>query len=595
MIKSVVASVLLCLVFAASAQTTNMTAVPAQTNSTGIDWRYGRPGVFVLTNAEPAVTSVLAQRTITINGVTGSPVTNLNFSAEGLSALRMWNYGDPNIIETPDAVMEASPGVVYFYGGSVSNIVVPFMFNGSTVTQMIWKADNTQFKRNVKSIVVPKSVVSIGNGWMFATSTGVVETITFNGSVTLGSTVMRGCPLLTNVTFKGDAGALGVNPYYGSSNVVNYVANPTACGWSNSFGNRPVVFPVLNGGSQPSSGVETWSRTDMDSWLSTNTYVASCINTWISNWSQPGNTGYLWVSNISSSVSAAATAALQTGGVLTNVILAGNVTVGGVTRATWPSGSTQDVYTPITNLPIVVSGATNVVTLGESYGTYVVTATNAVNYMTNVNGGLTFSGRRASWELWVDFTNPSGTNMTWCPCMQWDVIPTITVTGLYKFACSTTDGVSVQARQTYPKPGFEWQPAFYVPGSYQSYAAATNSSINFSMPMIENGLLIYRMRGRATSTVPVTNNIGYSSLMSATSSVITNYYVGAVMNNGGRWYDYAIPSSYISVPAINNALMAPVLVLSKYGEGQTATTGFTVLYRVCNELEIKAYQDGWRP
>lgn len=56
----------------------------AQTNSaSGVDWRYGRPGVFVVTNAEPSVTNVLAQRTITINGVSGSPVSNLTFAVTG--------------------------------------------------------------------------------------------------------------------------------------------------------------------------------------------------------------------------------------------------------------------------------------------------------------------------------------------------------------------------------------------------------------------------------------------------------------------------------------------------------------------------------
>ena len=80
------AALALFLVAAASvsAQTTNMTVVPARTNALlGIDWRYGRPGVFVVTNAEPSVTNVLAQRTITINGVSGSPVSNLTFAVTG--------------------------------------------------------------------------------------------------------------------------------------------------------------------------------------------------------------------------------------------------------------------------------------------------------------------------------------------------------------------------------------------------------------------------------------------------------------------------------------------------------------------------------
>ena len=56
----------------------------AQTNANlGVDWRYGRPGVFVLTNANGVVENTLTSRTITVNGVVGSLGTNLVFDVEG--------------------------------------------------------------------------------------------------------------------------------------------------------------------------------------------------------------------------------------------------------------------------------------------------------------------------------------------------------------------------------------------------------------------------------------------------------------------------------------------------------------------------------
>ena len=73
--KSVVAAAAAVLIAAAAAA--------ASDPATGVDWRYGRPGVFVVTNAEPAVTNFLTQRTVTVNGVTGSPVSNLVFNVSG--------------------------------------------------------------------------------------------------------------------------------------------------------------------------------------------------------------------------------------------------------------------------------------------------------------------------------------------------------------------------------------------------------------------------------------------------------------------------------------------------------------------------------
>ena len=73
--KSVVAAAAAVLIAAAAAA--------APDPATGVDWRYGRPGVFVVTNAEPTVTNFLTQRTVTVNGVTGSPVSNLVFNVSG--------------------------------------------------------------------------------------------------------------------------------------------------------------------------------------------------------------------------------------------------------------------------------------------------------------------------------------------------------------------------------------------------------------------------------------------------------------------------------------------------------------------------------
>ena len=342
---------------------------------------------------------------------------------------------------------------------------------------------------------------------------------------------------------------------------------------------------------------ETWSYTDQ------------------TNWMADGNAGQIWVSDLSASMANAilnghlnATEphagkyALQTGGTMTNVTLAGNVTIGGVTRTSWPSGSTQDVYTPITNLPVVANGATNVVTITADKRIYLITATNTFNAMTNVFNGVTIGGSNVAWELWVDFTNPNGTNMTWCPCMTFDLgVPDISVTGIYKFACSTIDGIKANVRQVYPTV---WPWTWTIFGSKNNNLGAspslfieasnTDSTNNYNIATQPADVYNYvRCRywyytyDATAATNPTIWLAGYSyEQQPPTLTVIATNK--AIRANGGQ-LDWVLP------PATANGRVPWLWLYHRkpYFQGRWSATGMQ--QRRANELEINAWNSGWRP
>ena len=276
------------------------------------------------------------------------------------------------------------------------------------------------------------------------------------------------------------------------------------------------------------------------------------------------------------------------------------------------SGKQAQIFTDGTNCFFVnVNNVTNAAGGGETSiisplydsGTNVtVTSTQSV-YSVAVTGagpvgidwsGLSLDGTgRAEVTLRLNVTEWGGTNVTFSPSLTFDRTPEILVTGVWEFACSTIDGVTTRIRQTWPEATSCWMPAHYVAGSAQGWAAATNSAIDFQMPM-GCGLVIYRVRARGASATPVTANIGYSSMESPISAMVQTAYPQYLFNNGAKWFVLAIPFADYTPPN-NNVTCGAVMRIAKYGEGQTATTQFTVYFRTSNANERAAYAAGWRP
>lgn len=271
-------------------------------------------------------------------------------------------------------------------------------------------------------------------------------------------------------------------------------------------------------------------------------------------------------------------------------------------------------YTDISYLPMVGEGATNVVMISEGKRVYFITATNTVNVLTNVATGIALNGRAAEWELWVNFTNPAGTNMTWCPCMRFDFTPEITCTGVWKFACSTTDGVNVRARQTWPSDySMDRQNHPYVVTSGSSAlaynaqtviaAANTNGSVYFRAPDSER-LYKAKLVFSSTASASSTNTLfGYAGafVIGLAEYTSTNLVFSAVSQSAAatRWQ-----TRWFVIPTAQE--IAPSPLFEAYGYRSAihvrrfnATAGDVQILDIdlipLNQNEAAAYNAGWRP
>lgn len=74
------------------------------------------------------------------------------------------------------------------------------------------------------------------------------------------------------------------------------------------------------------------------------------------------------------------------------------------------------------------------------------------NIISNDLSNLIFDGvREAKWELWINYLTTNSLSTQWDSRMDFGgYTPDLTVTGQYKFVCSTVDGINIQAKQVYP-------------------------------------------------------------------------------------------------------------------------------------------------
>ncbi|MCK9154773.1 MAG: hypothetical protein M0P12_01525 [Paludibacteraceae bacterium] len=146
-----------------------------------------------------------------------------------------------------------------------------------------------------------------------------------------------------------------------------------------------------------------------------------------------------------------------------NVVISNNLTVAG-TNTAYEIFISNTVHAE-DFLLYEDSGFTgNINVVGGIYKNYVDTNTiilidpNISVYKISVSEPSAFSNnlsrlemnqRIAEWELWIDFTTTNALYSTF-QGFSFQQQPDFTVTGCYKFACSTTDGITVQAKQLYP-------------------------------------------------------------------------------------------------------------------------------------------------
>ena len=218
------------------------------------------------TALQPAATNGLVTASITNGFVTASITNGLTITEEDILAEYLEQYGTTDITVTPtNAFTFDGAGAITAYSGSYTNIVIPYEINGIAVTAF----GDSVFQYNVHAISITgsKNLTTIGNA--FASDcqnlTSIsLPSVTVIGTLFGGRDFITGNLNLTRVEFSSDAPTLGSNPYGSSPNVINYILDASAEGWTNFFGGRPVVFPShtletleVNGTATGIAGVET--------------------------------------------------------------------------------------------------------------------------------------------------------------------------------------------------------------------------------------------------------------------------------------------------------------------------------------------------
>ena len=274
-------------------------------------------------------------------------------------------------------------------------------------------------------------------------------------------------------------------------------------------------------------------------------------------------------------------------------------TVSGYATNLTVSGLFVATNTPFTPYPVTPSvwrsliTSPSVVTVNQDRAVYRVTVATP-NSISNVLSGLTFDGTRtATWELWVNYTSTNALSTQWDARMDWGgLTPELTVTGQYKFACSTVDGIAIQAQQVYPTNGRRiFYPAYG--GAIASMPAATNGTQQAILCQPLNTLCYARVYVR--SSVSITNNYAvfapaYSKYGQDSASIIKQF---------------TLTGTYVMVPFVDQFTTTDFMYnrnanlyywgVMKIDPTDVSTPHIFGDIRPANELEIKAYNQGWRP
>lgn len=77
---------------------------------------------------------------------------------------------------------------------------------------------------------------------------------------------------------------------------------------------------------------------------------------------------------------------------------------------------------------------------------------NSPNSISNDLSNIVFDGiTEKKWELWINYLTTNSLSTQWDNRMDFGgYVPDLTVTGEYKFVCSTVDGINIQTKQVYP-------------------------------------------------------------------------------------------------------------------------------------------------
>jgi hypothetical protein len=324
---------------------------------------------------------------------------------------------------------------------------------------------------------------------------------------------------------------------------------------------------------------------------------------------------------VGSSCAISTTDGLQVGGTLSANLFSGN----GASLTNLPpsaiTGLTSALATPLAYTPIstTAGGTTFTANVTSARSIYDFTAS-AVNVYTNNLSALSLNGTtNYAWTARINYTDTNALSTTWDSRIEWvglaSTTPDLTVTGRYEFAFSTSDGVTIQGRQVYPSvyqyssltvggkimSGVTGTWAFNYESANQS-GAVTESATCYPFSVSSGQKYFYAKvysmwagkTGTATNLLAVMQADHYPYL--ADGSLRGTVYTNIIAYQATTLTE----NKYMLTGFSGNSLSDTVLAIGIRTGTADNLSGFRVYnsvskIRTANELEIKAYNAGWRP
>jgi hypothetical protein len=202
----------------------------------------------VVTNTLNLLGDVNVLGTLAVNG--NSVLTNAwqnpasasywTWTSDG-NEITLTGYTGPNAVVIPD-MLDGLPvtGFGTIFSPELAGSAITSISDGANVTTI----GNSAFFNctNLTSISLPNAT-TIGGYAFFQCS--ALTSVTLPNATTIEDFAFFSCIALTSVYFDQNAPAESVDVYFDAPNVTNYVTNPQATGWTNSWSGRPVVrLPV---------------------------------------------------------------------------------------------------------------------------------------------------------------------------------------------------------------------------------------------------------------------------------------------------------------------------------------------------------------
>jgi hypothetical protein len=268
---------------------------------------------------------------------------------------------------------------------------------------------------------------------------------------------------------------------------------------------------------------------------------------------------------------------------------------------------TQLGATPISNLS---TGAVITVSPVSQKKVYDVSASVPITLFTNNLASLTLDGTtNYEWVTRINYTSTNALSTAWENRIEWiNGTPDLTVTGRYEFAFSTSDGVTIQGRQTYPTVQPWTMYAFTAYGAGGNTLMGAGDTVNYfdfpsSLPLDSTKYRIITLSiGGSHSVSNTTVSAGYRvsgvdfaydtyestnkssvALFTRTATFTLAFPPLSIISGGYAQYSDSSKFPLYTRPRFTRTITGDVIAISGLKE------------RYMNELELKAYNAGWRP